>query len=191
MVLGYVFIAGFLLFEAVLRRGESAKSLDRGGSDRGSTVAVGVSYGTAVLLPLVLNLVHVGRMQTPVLSWLGLAAMVSGLALRAWSMRALGTFYSRTLRIVGSQEIIDRGPYRLIRHPGYLGSILLWVGSGLAFSNWTSLHCRRRPDVGSLHLQDQRGGGNARRRVRRALYPVQEAHLEASPPSLLSRTAQR
>jgi len=139
MVLGYVFIAGFLLFEAVLRRGESAKSLDRGGSDRGSTAAVGVSYGTAVLLPLVLNLVHVGRMQTPVLSWLGLAAMVSGLALRAWSMRALGTFYSRTLRIVGSQEIIDRGPYRLIRHPGYLGSILLWVGSGLAFSNWTSL----------------------------------------------------
>ncbi len=138
-VLAYVLIAGFLMLEALLRRGESAKSLQRGGSDKGSTLAVGISYGTAVVLPLVLNLAHVGRVPAPLVSWLGLAGMAAGLALRAWSMRVLGALYSRTLRIVGSQEIVDRGPYRLIRHPGYLGSILLWVGSGLAFTNWISL----------------------------------------------------
>lgn len=30
----------------------------------------------------------------------------------------------------------DKGPYRVIRHPGYLSSILVWVGSGLSVENW-------------------------------------------------------
>jgi hypothetical protein len=42
--------------------------------------------------------------------------------------------YSRTLRVVedeDQQTVIDAGPYRLIRHPGYLGPLLTWVGFAL------------------------------------------------------------
>ncbi len=47
---------------------------------------------------------------------------------------ALGSSYSRTLRVVegeDQQAVVDAGPYRLIRHPGYLGSLLTWVGFAL------------------------------------------------------------
>jgi protein-S-isoprenylcysteine O-methyltransferase Ste14 len=58
----------------------------------------------------------------------GLALQASGLVLRVWSMRTLGSFYSRTLRTQDEQLVVDSGPYRLIRHPGYLGSLLIWIG---------------------------------------------------------------
>jgi protein-S-isoprenylcysteine O-methyltransferase Ste14 len=63
---------------------------------------------------------------------LGLAVQAGGLAVRAWSMRALGASYTRTLR-TGEDEpsLIDRGPYRSVRHPGYLGSLLIWIGFAL------------------------------------------------------------
>ncbi len=44
-------------------------------------------------------------------------------------MRALGGSYTRTLRVEdGHQTVVDTGPYRWVRHPGYLGSLLTWVG---------------------------------------------------------------
>jgi protein-S-isoprenylcysteine O-methyltransferase len=61
--------------------------------------------------------------------------MLSGLALRIWALRVLGAFYTRTLRTDTGQHLIDEGPYGLIRHPGYLGDILMWLGAGVATAN--------------------------------------------------------
>ena len=47
-------------------------------------------------------------------------------------MRTLGRAYTRTLRTEGGQRVVDDGPYRRVRHPGYLGSLLIWAGFGLA-----------------------------------------------------------
>jgi protein-S-isoprenylcysteine O-methyltransferase Ste14 len=58
----------------------------------------------------------------------GLAIEATGLGVRLWSMRTLRGSYSRTLRTRPEQQVIHDGPYRLIRHPGYLGSILTWTG---------------------------------------------------------------
>jgi len=46
-------------------------------------------------------------------------------------MRTLGASYSRTLRTDDAQRVVDDGPYRLIRHPGYAGSLLVWSGFAL------------------------------------------------------------
>jgi protein-S-isoprenylcysteine O-methyltransferase Ste14 len=54
-------------------------------------------------------------------------------------MRVLGAFYTRTLRVSSKQHIVQQGPYRLIRHPGYLASIFLWIGGGVAVLNWITL----------------------------------------------------
>jgi protein-S-isoprenylcysteine O-methyltransferase Ste14 len=60
-----------------------------------------------------------------------LVLQATGLGLRIWSMRTLGASYSRTLRTQDEQPVVDNGPYGLIRHPGYLGSLLTWTGFGL------------------------------------------------------------
>jgi protein-S-isoprenylcysteine O-methyltransferase len=70
-----------------------------------------------------------------VLAWIGVTVGAFGLAIRIWSMRVLGRDYTRSLRTREAQAVVDRGPYRLVRHPGYVGSMLVWDGSRLAL-NW-------------------------------------------------------
>jgi protein-S-isoprenylcysteine O-methyltransferase Ste14 len=33
---------------------------------------------------------------------------------------------------------VERGPYRILRHPSYTGLILAFVGAGLMVGNWLS-----------------------------------------------------
>ena len=91
------------------------------------------AYGLAVDVPLLARWLP-GRPLSPAAAPAGLVVEATGLAWRAWSMRTLGRSYSRTLRVVegdDQQAVVDAGPYRLIRHPGYLGSLLTWVGFAL------------------------------------------------------------
>jgi protein-S-isoprenylcysteine O-methyltransferase Ste14 len=46
-------------------------------------------------------------------------------------MRSLAESYSRTLRVTDEQTVNESGPYRFVRHPGYLGSLLIWPGFSL------------------------------------------------------------
>ncbi len=48
----------------------------------------------------------------------------------------MGEFYTRTLRVKTEQRIVDTGPYKLIRNPGYLGDLVMFVSAGLAVLNW-------------------------------------------------------
>jgi protein-S-isoprenylcysteine O-methyltransferase len=64
---------------------------------------------------------------------------VLGLSLRLWAVLTLRERYTRTL-LVESEHAIERGgPYRLVRHPGYLGSLLCLNGIALASGNSATL----------------------------------------------------
>lgn len=71
--------------------------------------------------------------------WAGIALMWSGLALRFWAISTLGRFFRATVLMQYKHQLIISGPYRLLRHPAYSGSILTMVGLGLALCNWLSL----------------------------------------------------
>lgn len=88
------------------------------------------AYVVAMPLPLVFTRIRIGQLP-PVAGPVGLVMQAIGLALRAWSMRTLGTSYTRTLRTADQQHVVDTGPYRLVRHPGYTGSLLTWAGFAL------------------------------------------------------------
>ncbi len=136
-------VIGVLLwvgYELLLRHREDSGTADwRGGrADRGSTRLLLGSYAAAVLLNLAFSLAGVGQVSTG-WRWIGVAVIVVGLALRAWGMRTLGRFCTRTLRTSEDQRVVQEGPYRLIRHPGYLGSLLVWVGYSLGLGNWIAM----------------------------------------------------
>lgn len=131
LIAGYTGLAGFFALERLLRQPGSASSLEASDDDRGTTRTIVIAYGLAVELPLVARWIP-GRPLPPVVASAGLLVQGTGLAVRAWSMRALGRFYSRTLRTqVDQQALVETGPYRAIRHPGYLGSLLNWTGFAL------------------------------------------------------------
>ena len=62
--------------------------------------------------------------------------MLVGLTIRYLAAKTLDKFYTRTLQILEDHYIVEQGLYRLIRHPGYLGVLIMEVGAGLAVTNW-------------------------------------------------------
>jgi protein-S-isoprenylcysteine O-methyltransferase Ste14 len=130
LVAGYAGVGGFVALEGAARQGGSASSLDASTEDQGTTRLVVASYVLAVGLPPLLRRLRLRRLPSGV-AGLGVAVEAAGLGLRFWSMRTLGASYSRTLRTTDAQQVVARGPYRLVRHPGYLGSMLTWTGFAL------------------------------------------------------------
>jgi protein-S-isoprenylcysteine O-methyltransferase len=140
-VAAYGLIGCFLGMERLTRQGKEAKSLECGPFDRGSTRLLGGAFLATIvtlLLAPVLNAFQIGAMGAAVVGWLGIGLMLSGMALRFWATQVLGRFYTRTLRIAADQPVIDHGPYKILRHPGYSGVLVMWAGAGLATLNWAA-----------------------------------------------------
>ena len=75
----------------------------------------------------------------PALFVAGVTAMVLGVALRGYAIWTLGRYFTRDVAVSADQPVVQRGPYRLIRHPAYSGTFLTMLGLGLAMTNWASL----------------------------------------------------
>jgi len=127
---GYGGLAAFFALEGALRQPGSASSLKASESDRGTTRTIVVAYALATDIPLLVRWLPDRRLPFGVAP-AGLLMQMAGLGVRAWSMRALGASYSRTLRAEDGHAVADSGPYRWVRHPGYTGSLLTWTGFAL------------------------------------------------------------
>jgi len=138
----YLLIVSFFVLERVLRQGEAARSLQADQTDQGSSRllwTIGLLNLLLVLLAPLLNTYGLGDWQSSLAGWVGIGLMVCGISLRTWAARTLGQFYTRTLRIVEDHQIVKRGPYRILRHPGYLATSIIEIGTGLALNNWIVL----------------------------------------------------
>jgi protein-S-isoprenylcysteine O-methyltransferase Ste14 len=69
----------------------------------------------------------------------GFAAFILGVLFRLWAIRTLGRYYSHIVREVTNHAIVDSGPYRLVRHPAYLGMIVANIGVIVFFFNVVTL----------------------------------------------------
>ncbi len=79
-----------------------------------------------------------GRWAAAVLG-VGLGVIVLGFSLRVWAIAALGASFRTTIETHRDQQVVTRGPYRLVRHPAYDGLLLVCCGYGIAAQNWLSL----------------------------------------------------
>ncbi len=79
--------------------------------------------------------------QRTALFFVGETCILLGVALRWYAIRVLGRFFTRDVAVSPDQQVVQRGPYRLIRHPAYSGTFLTMLGVGLAMTNWASLIC--------------------------------------------------
>ena len=82
--------------------------------------------------------------------WIGVAVFAIGTTLRWWAIYYLGRFFTVDVAVAADHQIIDTGPYRLIRHPSYTGLILQFLGLGLTFGTVLSLAVVAIPPVLSL-----------------------------------------
>ena len=54
-------------------------------------------------------------------------------------MATLATSFTYQVWIQAGHHLIEAGLYRRIRHPGYLGQLLVLLGVGIALANWLSI----------------------------------------------------
>ena len=69
----------------------------------------------------------------------GVLLFVAGLLLRWWSIITLGRFFTVDVTIERDHELVERGPFRVVRHPSYTGVLLAFVGLALTLGNWAAL----------------------------------------------------
>ena len=75
-----------------------------------------------------------------ILFWLGILLIYAGIALRISAIKVLGRYFTTSVAVVADQQVVEDGPYRLIRHPSYTGFLITLLGFGLSLTNnWLSL----------------------------------------------------
>ena len=78
-----------------------------------------------------------GATGLPAVLWpLGFTLFAGGCVLLTWSM-LVNPFFEKTVRIQTEHghEVIDSGPYALVRHPGYLGLVGWMLGTPLMLAS--------------------------------------------------------
>lgn len=112
---------------------------------KGAKPADQASYGLLWLIILTcvpagsfLGLFGAGFIDAPAISGLGILLMLIGIALRWAGILTLKQYFTYKVYILDGHRLIKEGIYGIIRHPGYTGSLLCFLGLGLSFSSWVS-----------------------------------------------------
>ena len=123
------------LRQSVTRRPEAARA------NLGSELVFRLIVGVGALLAGALSKVASSGTIHPVGLAVGIALVLfwGGIGLRYWSFRTLGRYFTFTVQTSADQPVVTVGPYRVIRHPGYAGLLLVIMAFGLLIGNWWSL----------------------------------------------------
>ncbi|OLE67979.1 hypothetical protein AUF78_18195 [archaeon 13_1_20CM_2_51_12] len=133
----FVWIASEL-FGAVLvprLRRHGATRLRR---DRGSGALIIFTVFVSIILAFSFGYAGIGMLPDWVF-YPGIFLMLAGVLVRQWAIAVLGRFFSLTVRVAEDHLVVEKGPYRLVRHPSYTGVLITFVGLALAVQSWGAL----------------------------------------------------
>lgn len=120
-----------------------ARSRFQPGTERWDLALVAVVL-TAMIATIPVASFDAGRVHwSHVPLWLvviGYAALLGGIAVTGWA-QAVNPFFEPGVRIQSErhQRVIDSGPYRFVRHPGYSAAVAMFLGMSLALASWWGL----------------------------------------------------
>lgn len=70
-----------------------------------------------------------------IIAWAGAILCVAGLGFCIWARLTLGRNWSGMVTLKEEHELIERGPYRLVRHPIYTGLLAMSLGTVLVLGH--------------------------------------------------------
>jgi len=133
----FVWIASEI-FGAVLIPRLRQRGATRVRRDRGSGALVIASVFVSISIAFAFGYAGIGILPDWIF-YLGISLMLLGVPVRQWAIAILGRFFSLTVQIAEDHKVVEKGPYRLVRHPSYTGVLITFIGLGLAVQSWGAL----------------------------------------------------
>ena len=84
-------------------------------------------------LPAYTDRLGLWTLDEEAMRWVGVGLFLAGGAFRMWPVYVLGRRFSGLVAIQTGHTLVTSGPFRIIRHPSYVGLLINALGWGLAF----------------------------------------------------------
>lgn len=138
VIISVAYLYGF--FEFFINFRQSRQSKVKTSGDKGS---LWLLYGLITIgyaLSFAIGATKIGRIYP----WntffaIGMAIFTVGFTVRIYSILTLKQFFTYSVAKVENHKIISTGLYKFIRHPGYLGQLIIFMGISVTISNWLSI----------------------------------------------------
>jgi len=140
IIIAFSYLYGFFeIFMSMRQRLQRQKSIIKSG-DKASIWILIISIGLGYSLSFSIGSTRLGRIY----HWdtffaIGAILTIFGLIIRIKSIVALKQHFTYTVTQIENHELIESGLYKNIRHPGYLGQLMIFTGAATALSNWISI----------------------------------------------------
>jgi protein-S-isoprenylcysteine O-methyltransferase Ste14 len=129
-------ILSFLFERIIISRSGQGKTRIR--RDRGSVLIIYASVFLSITIAFTFAYSGVWILPGWVF-YLGIGMMLFGIVVREWSVVTLRMYFSHTIRVRENHRVVQNGPYNLVRHPVYSGSMLTVLGLGVALRSWAGV----------------------------------------------------
>src|SRR3990170_3627194 len=134
VIITIAYLYGFFEYYISFRQRQKTKIVRKG--DKGSLWVLFISITIGYLLSFSIATTNIGRIyHWNIFFALGLFIIIVGLIIRIISIRTLKQYFTYSVAKAANQELIEKGVYKFIRHPGYLGQLLIFTGISISLSN--------------------------------------------------------
>ncbi len=138
IILAFTYLYGFFEIFISVRQRHKRKIVKKG--DKLSiwilTICIAIGYSLAFSIAST----KIGRIY----HWdaffiIGAIFSMTGLIIRINSILTLKKQFTYTVTKIENHQLIETGLYKIIRHPGYLGQLIIFLGISTSLSNWLSI----------------------------------------------------
>lgn len=138
IIIGFSILYGFSELLSGIRQREK-KNISKSG-DKGSMWIIVISISIGYWLSFIIGSTSTGRINHwNALFVSGAILIITGLIIRINSIMTLKKQFTYTITKINNHKLIENGLYKYIRHPGYLGQLLIFTGVATSLSNWLSI----------------------------------------------------
>ncbi len=140
LILIIVFSTLYGFFEIFMsRRQQDKREISKSG-DKGSIWFLTISISIGFWLSFIMASTKTGRIyHWNIFFIIGSIFALFGLIIRVTSILTLKQQFTYTVTKIENHELIEKGLYKIIRHPGYLGQLIIFLGISTCLSNWLSI----------------------------------------------------
>jgi protein-S-isoprenylcysteine O-methyltransferase Ste14 len=128
------------LFEIFMSKRQKGERTIAKSGDKMSIWVLIASISAGYWLSFIIGSTRTGRIHHwNILFGIGIVLVIIGLIIRVTSILTLKQQFTYRVTKIENHELIEKGLYKSIRHPGYLGQLIIFAGIAASLSNWLSI----------------------------------------------------